>query len=149
MTDQERITLGMPSMDEEMKSAALTALSEERLVLGESVIRFEQEFARYCGSDYAISVSSGSAALQLSVNIAGVPSLVLKWSSGAGTSPLVANGVVFIARSGLISAFDATSGSLLWSDNRVGPIHWESPIVVKGVVYITDQSGKLTAFSIP
>lgn len=96
-----------------------------------------------------VSNGAGSAALQLAVNIAGDPGLVLKWSAGAGTSPLVANGVVFIARSGLISALDATSGSLLWSDNRVGPIHWESPIVVKGVVYITDHNGKLTAYSIP
>jgi len=64
-------------------------------------------------------------------------------------SPLVANGVVFMAHSKLISALDATSGAVLWSDTRIGAIHWESPIVVKGVLYITDQSGKLTAYALP
>jgi perosamine synthetase len=62
-----RINLAMPVIDQEMKDAALASLSEERLVLGESVFRFEEEFARYCGCDYAVSVQSGSAALQLSL----------------------------------------------------------------------------------
>lgn len=67
LTDRPRIKLAMPIMDEEMKQVALTALSEERLVFGESVFKFEEEFARYCRCDYAISVGSGSAALQLSL----------------------------------------------------------------------------------
>jgi outer membrane protein assembly factor BamB len=74
---------------------------------------------------------------------------VEKWSSGWGSSPLVANGVVFIARSGMITALNAIDGSLLWSDNRIGAIHWESPIVANGKLYITDQSGNLTAYSLP
>jgi len=57
--------------------------------------------------------------------------------------------VVFFTRSNLIGALNATDGSLFWSDNRIGKIHWESPIVVNGVLYITDQSGKLTAYSLP
>jgi outer membrane protein assembly factor BamB len=57
--------------------------------------------------------------------------------------------VLFYARNGLITALNATNGSLLWSDTRIGQIHWESPIVVKGVLYITDQSGNLTAYSLP
>lgn len=67
LTDRPRIKLAMPIMDEEMKQVALTALSEERLVFGESVFKFEEEFARYCRCDYAISVGSGSTALQLSL----------------------------------------------------------------------------------
>jgi len=96
-----------------------------------------------------VSNGNGSAGLQLDISAAGDSSLVQKWTSTGGTSPLVANGVVFIARSGVISALKATGGSVLWSDNRVGSIHWESPIVVNGVVYITDQSGKLAAYSLP
>jgi len=96
-----------------------------------------------------ITNGNGSAGLQLTISAAGDPSLSLKWTGNGGTSPLVANGVVFIARSGVISAHKATDGSTLWSDNRIGSIHWESPIVVKGVVYITDQNGDLTVYSLP
>lgn len=96
-----------------------------------------------------VSNGNGTAGLQLSISPSGDPSLVQKWISTGGTSPLIANGVVFIAHSGFIRAVNAVNGSLLWSDNRIGSIHWESPIVVKGVVYITDQSGNLTSYSLP
>ncbi len=96
-----------------------------------------------------ISNTSGSAGLQLTISQAGDPSLALKWTGTWGSSPLVANGVVYIARSNLISALNATNGDLLWSDTRLGQIHWESPIVVHGVLYITDQSGNLTAYTYP
>ena len=64
------------------------------------------------------------------------PSLQNRWTGGPGTSPLVANGVLFIARSGLISALDPASGSTLWSSSQIGSIHWQSPVVANGVVYI-------------
>ena len=96
-----------------------------------------------------VSNWSGLAGLQLTVSTVGDPSLTLKWTSSAGTSPLVANGVLYIASNGLITALNATDGSLLWSDNSIGPIHWESPIVANGMLYITDQNGNLTAYSLP
>jgi hypothetical protein len=34
----------------------------------------------------------------------------------------------------------------LWSDVSIGGIHWESPIVVQGRLYITDENGTLWAF---
>ncbi len=55
-----------------MKSAAVDALQNERFVLGESVFKFEEEFARYCGTKYAVSTSSGTSALQLSLLALGV-----------------------------------------------------------------------------
>ena len=96
-----------------------------------------------------ISNGAGLAALQLTISPNGDPSLSLKWTSDGGTSPLVANGIVYIAHSGLISALNATNGNLLWSDDRIGPIHWESPIVVQGALYISDHSGSLTAYTLP
>jgi hypothetical protein len=95
-----------------------------------------------------VSNGNGSTGLQLTISPSGDPSLTTKWTASGGTSPLVVNGVVFIARYGVINAYDATNGSLLWSDDRIGSIHWESPVVVNGVVYITDQSGNLTAYSL-
>jgi perosamine synthetase len=52
---------------EDMINAASTALRNEKLVLGESVFKFEEEFAKYIGTKYAISVNSGTSALQLSI----------------------------------------------------------------------------------
>jgi outer membrane protein assembly factor BamB len=96
-----------------------------------------------------VTNGNGSLGLQLTISASGDPSLTTKWTAAGGTSPLVVNNMVFIARSGVISAFNAADGSLLWSDNHIGPIHWESPVVVNGVLYITDQSGDLTAYSVP
>ena len=72
LTAKPRINLAGPIIDKEMKQAALAALMDERLVFGESVFKFEEEFARYCGCDWAISVGSGSAALHLSLLAAGL-----------------------------------------------------------------------------
>lgn len=54
-----------------MKSAALNSLNDELLVGGESVNRFEEEFAKYIGTDYAASVNSGSSALLLTFKALG------------------------------------------------------------------------------
>lgn len=96
-----------------------------------------------------VANGSGLAGLEFVVDASGNPSLHTRWTAGAGTSPLVANGVLYYARSGLISALNPTSGTVLWSSTQIGAIHWQSPIVVNAVLYIEDQSGNLTAFSLP
>jgi perosamine synthetase len=58
----------MPVINKEMKRAAIQVLENEMLVGGESVSKFEQEFAKYIGTDYAISTNSGSSALLLTFN---------------------------------------------------------------------------------
>ncbi len=67
-----KIPLGKPVFDEEMEQAALDALRNERFVLGESVHKFEEEFAKYCGTDYAVSTSSGTDALKIAMLAAGI-----------------------------------------------------------------------------
>lgn len=64
------IPLMRPIIDEEMKFAAISALENEKLVLGESVYKFEEEFARFSGTKYAVSVSSGTAALEIALEAA-------------------------------------------------------------------------------
>lgn len=54
-------------MDQEMIEAAASALRNERLVMGESVFKFEEAFARYIGVKRAVSVSSGTDALILAL----------------------------------------------------------------------------------
>ena len=50
-----------------MKDAAISVLENEKFILGESVFKFEEEFARYIGTKYAVAVNSGNSALQLSL----------------------------------------------------------------------------------
>lgn len=67
-----KIPLGNPIFNEEMREVARSALENEYFVLGESVYKFEEEFAEYCGSKRAVSVSSGTNALQFALLAAGV-----------------------------------------------------------------------------
>ena len=68
---EKKIPLALPVIDDEMKAAALAAL-DEKLVMGESVIKFEEEFAKYCGTKYAVSTNSGTAALSISLQALGI-----------------------------------------------------------------------------
>ena len=69
-----------------------------------------------------------------------------KWHVGGSgaSSPVIANGVLFYAVTGAMEALDPSTGTVLWKDSNlagitpVQNIHWETPIVVDGVVYITD-----------
>jgi outer membrane protein assembly factor BamB len=71
------------------------------------------------------------------------------------TSPLLAGGVLFAASSGALLALDPHTGQQLWSSaqaSAVGTlagIHWESPIIVGGKVYVTDESGAMIAYGLP
>jgi perosamine synthetase len=56
----------------EMEEAAVKALRNEKFVLGESVKKFEEEFAKYCEVDYAVSTNSGTDALHIALMAAGL-----------------------------------------------------------------------------
>ena len=69
-------------------------------------------------------------------------------NSGGSFSPLVANGVLYEAGSGVLRALSPVTGALLWSDaTSVGSIHWESPVVANGFVYLSDGARHLTAWA--
>lgn len=76
-------------------------------------------------------------------------------TSGEGTSPVVSNGIVFVAFDNAIVALNAENGSELWNSalhsagKTIGPVHWESPIVVNGWLYCSDEDGNLTAYALP
>ncbi|MBC8250959.1 MAG: DegT/DnrJ/EryC1/StrS aminotransferase family protein, partial [Candidatus Nitrosopelagicus sp.] len=54
-----KIPFFIQEFTEEMEEAAIHALRNESFVGGESVSKFEEEFAQYIGTKYAVSVSSG------------------------------------------------------------------------------------------
>lgn len=96
-----------------------------------------------------IANSRGISSMKITVDHAGIPALIERWTKQlGGTSPIVANHVLYIASNNSIRALDIGTGELLWSDSHIGHIHWESPIVVNGMLYITDEAGNLTAYKI-
>jgi outer membrane protein assembly factor BamB len=93
-----------------------------------------------------VATSNGVSGLRLAIDASGNPSLATMWKlTTGGTSPIVANNVLYYARSGTVLALDPTSGTQLWTGS-IGSIHWESPVVANGTLYITDESAHLTAF---
>ena len=62
-----KIPFFIQEFTDEMEEAAIHALRNESFVGGESVLKFEEEFAEYIGTKYAVSVSSGNSALQISL----------------------------------------------------------------------------------
>src|SRR5438552_13046058 len=102
------------------------------------------------GSTWIFVVNgNGASGLRLNFDANGNPSLAPQWQNvQGGTSPVVANNMVFSLSGSTIRALDPLSGNVLWSLARSGGFHWESLIVANGVVYATDSSNHLTAFAI-
>jgi outer membrane protein assembly factor BamB len=103
-------------------------------------------------ADNSLSVivtnNAGISAVQVLVGADGTPTLHTIWQSPVGgTTPIIAGGVVFYAGGGTVRALDAATGNELWHDS-IGGIHWESPVVANGTLYITDGSGNLTAYGV-
>jgi len=67
-----KIPFFIQEFTDEMEEAAIHALRNESFVGGESVSKFEEEFAEYTGTKYAASVSSGNGALQISLMALGI-----------------------------------------------------------------------------
>ena len=67
-----KIPFFIQEFTDEMEEAAIHALRNESFVGGESISKFEEEFAEYTGTKYAASVSSGNGALQISLMALGI-----------------------------------------------------------------------------
>lgn len=91
----------------------------------------------------------------VATNTAGATRLSEVWRNDiALTSPIIAGGVLFAAGNNTVQAFNPTTGQRMW-DSRdasaggtIGQIHWESPIVSGGAVYIADESGHVTCYTL-
>lgn len=60
------IPYGRQHIDQSDIDAVIEALTSDYLTQGPKILEFEQAFAEYCGSSYAVAVSNGTAALHLS-----------------------------------------------------------------------------------
>jgi len=70
-----------------------------------------------------------------------------------GGSPVIANGVLYYASAAGLIAIDPATGNILATktdmgvlDSAPGIFHKQSPIVVNGRVYVTDENAKLWAY---
>lgn len=97
-------------------------------------------------------LSNGVSALRVSADANGNPVFSTAWVHGSvptNASPVfTAGGVLFVALNNAIVGYGATTGQGLWLGSLPGGIHWQSPIVGGGRVYVPDQSGHLTAFGL-
>ncbi len=60
------------SIKGEVDEAVLRVLESSQFVLGKEVAAFEEDFAAYCGSKFALGVNSGTSALHLALLAAGI-----------------------------------------------------------------------------
>jgi len=67
-----KIPFFIQEFTQEMEYDAIGALRNESFVGGESVSKFEEEFAKYTNTKFAVSVSSGNGALQISLMALGI-----------------------------------------------------------------------------
>jgi outer membrane protein assembly factor BamB len=93
---------------------------------------------------YKVVTTNGNTTLQLAYQS----------TTDAGSSPFIANGILFIQGNNVLYALNPTTGVQLWSSNQssaggsIGSLHWQSPIVVNGRVYVPDSNGGLTAYGL-
>ena len=94
----ERIPLARPSWTDEMRMAAVNTLDSGRWVKGPQGRAFSEEFAEYCGVEFASPCNSGSGALIAALRLLGI---------GPGDEVIVPS-LTFIATATSVSMTGAT-----------------------------------------
>ena len=86
----------------------------------------------------------------LKVDTEGDVDLVPVWMTKdvTGTSPVMANGILFVATSHALRALDPGTGAVLWQDNAIGDIHWQSPIIVNRQIFLSDHNGHMDSWQL-
>jgi outer membrane protein assembly factor BamB len=96
-----------------------------------------------------VANNSGIAAFELIPDGNGNPRHVLRWSSDlSGTTPIIINSVLYLVSPHTFTAIRPATGAVLWEDKAIGDIHWQSPIIVNDMVYISDNAGYIKAYSL-
>ncbi len=122
-----KIPFFVQEFTDEMEEAAIHALRNESFVGGESVTKFEEEFAKYIGTKYAVSVSSGNSALQISLmalEIGGKSKVITPTNSFIAS----ANCIRMINAEPILTDIDMKDGGIDLSNNKdsvnaIIPVH--------------------------
>lgn len=144
-----RISLCKPMMTEEMVEAAADALRNERLVLGESVFKFEEAFARYVGTDHAVSVSSGTDALILTLialNVRGREVITTPLSFIATANSIVHSGArpVFtdVRESDYLLDSEGIKSAITGKTTAIVPVHlFGHPCCMDEIIELSERNG--------
>src|SRR5260370_6662332 len=98
---------------------------------------------------------NGLSAFKVVTDTQGHSTLQLAYKSGfAGSSPFIANNILFLQGNNVVRAMNPTTGAVLWSStqpsagNSIGSLHWQSPIVVNGHLFAEDNNGKIYAYGL-
>ena len=67
-----RVPFFVPDISKADKLVVMNALNSRMLTDGPQLRKFEQEFAKYTGSKYAVGVSNGTASLHLALKALGL-----------------------------------------------------------------------------
>ncbi|MBA3823104.1 MAG: PQQ-binding-like beta-propeller repeat protein [Ktedonobacterales bacterium] len=101
------------------------------------------------------AVTGYTAGYQVQTDSTGKTTLHQAWQiHQKSNSPVLAGGVLYLATSGKILGLDPATGKTLWDSSaaqaggNIGSIHWESPIVVNGRLFMPDESGNVYAYGL-
>lgn len=93
--------------------------------------------------------SCGVAAYTVAVRSDGSPHITRRWTvHRPGTTPVVHGGQVYVASKEAVDVYDPTTGRQLAGGHFPGDVHWEYPLVADHRVFITDESGRVSAFAV-
>jgi perosamine synthetase len=107
-----KIPFFVQEFTDEMEEAAVDALRNESFVNGESVSKFEEEFARYIGTKYAVSVNSGNSALQLSLMALDIDGNIQKVATPTNSFIASANCIRMTNAQAILTDIDARDGGI-------------------------------------
>jgi len=96
-----------------------------------------------------VTTDYGLSAYHLNTDANGVSTIseVYVFKNLPGSSPFMANNILFLLGPNVISALVPQTGAILWQGTG-GSLHWQSPIVVNGMIFFTDNSRKAYAFGL-
>ena len=123
-----KIPFFVQEFTDEMEEAAVDALRNESFVNGESVSKFEEEFARYIGTKYAVSVNSGNSALQLSLMALDIDGNIQKVATPTNSFIASANCIRMTNAQPILTDINARDGgidvnSITEKVNAIIPVH--------------------------
>ncbi len=147
------VSAGKDAMLRLLDRANLGARALQTLALGQGLYSAPAIYAKPGGQTYVyVGIPNGVHAYAVTTT-GGVTQLVAAWTAslnlgGSGTSPVVRDGIVYVAATNQLVALDATTGAVVANNTSLGGVHWESPSIANGVVYCADENHRLTAFAI-
>ena len=123
-----KIPFFVQEVTDEMEEAVVNALRNESFVNGESVSKFEEEFARYIGTKYAVSVNSGNSALQLSLMALDIDGNIQKVATPTNSFIASANCIRMTNAQPILTDINARDGgidvnSITEKVNAIIPVH--------------------------